>query len=70
MKGIGFSAMAALTIPITGAIPGQKDAFFAILYRASSIVVAVIVTSLLIWICYRLIQLFPIFFRGVERNKA
>ena len=70
MKGIGFSAMAALTIPITGAIPGQKDAFFAILYRASSIVVAVIVTSLLIWICYRLIQLFPIFFRGVERNKS
>lgn len=69
IKGIGFSAMAALTIPITGAIPGQKDAFFSILYRVSSIVVAVIVTSILIWICYRLIKLFPIFFRGVEREE-
>ncbi|MDD9174089.1 DUF2955 domain-containing protein [Aliivibrio finisterrensis] len=69
IKGIGFSAMAALTIPITGAIPGQKDAFFSILYRVSSIVVAVIVTSILIWSCYRLIKLFPIFFRGVEREE-
>lgn len=69
MKGVGFSAMAALTIPITGAIPGQKDAFFAILYRVSSIVVAVIITSLLIWVCYRLIKLFPVFFNGVEREE-
>lgn len=69
MKGVGFSAMAALTIPITGVIPGQKDAFFAILYRVSSIVVAVIITSILIWVCYRLIKLFPIFFRGVEREE-
>lgn len=56
MKGVGFSAMAALTIPITGVIPGQKDAFFAILYRVSSIIIAVIITSLLIWLCYRLIK--------------
>lgn len=69
MKGVGFSAMAALTIPITGVIPGQKDAFFAILYRVSSIVVAVIITSILIWVCYRLIKLFPVFFRGVEREE-
>lgn len=69
MKGVGFSAMAALTIPITGVIPCQKDAFFAILYRVSSIVVAVIITSILIWVCYRLIKLFPIFFRGVEREE-
>lgn len=68
MKGIGFSAMAALTIPITGVIPGQKDAFFAILYRVSSIVVAVIITSVLIWVCYRLIKLFPVFFKGVDRE--
>ncbi|MGF1906783.1 DUF2955 domain-containing protein [Aliivibrio salmonicida] len=68
LKGIGFSAMAALTIPLTGIVPGQKDAFFAILYRASSIIVAVIVTSLLVWICYRLIRFFPIFFRGIERK--
>ncbi|WP_122032723.1 DUF2955 domain-containing protein [Aliivibrio sp. EL58] len=69
MKGVGFSAMAALTIPITGVIPGQKDAFFAILYRVSSIVVAVIITSILIWVCYRLIKQFPVFFRGVEREE-
>lgn len=69
MKGVGFSAMAALTIPITGVIPGQKDAFFAILYRVSSIVVAVIITSILIWISYRLIKQFPLFFRGVEREE-
>ena len=69
MKGVGFSAMAALTIPITGVIPGQKDAFFAILYRVSSIMVAVIITSILIWVCYRLIKLFPVFFRGVEREE-
>lgn len=56
MKGVGFSAMAALTIPITGVIPGQKDAFFSILYRVSSIIIAVIITSLLIWLCYRLIK--------------
>lgn len=56
MKGIGFSAMAALTIPIAGVIPGQKDAFFSILYRVSSIIIAVIITSLLIWLCYRLIK--------------
>ena len=68
MKGIGFSAMAALTIPITGVIPGQKDAFFSILYRVSSIVVAVIITSVLIWVCYRLIKLFPVFFKGVGRE--
>ena len=69
MKGVGFSAMAALTIPITGVIPGQKDAFFAILYRVSSIVVAVIITSILIWVCYQLIKQFPVFFRGVEREE-
>jgi hypothetical protein len=61
--------MTGLTIPLTGIIPGQQDAFFAILYRASSIVVAVIITSILLWIFYRLIQATSIFFRGVERQQ-
>ncbi|HIP76374.1 MAG TPA: DUF2955 domain-containing protein [Psychromonas hadalis] len=67
-KGLGFSAMAALTIPIAGIIPGQKDAFFAILYRVSSIFVGLIVTSAIIWIAYTFIKNTPWLFRGVERQ--
>ena len=55
--GIGFSALSALTIPLTNSlVPGQQDAFFAILYRASSIIVAVIVCSVMFWLGYQLIQ--------------
>ncbi|MGS0693574.1 DUF2955 domain-containing protein [Shewanella sp. 0m-4] len=51
--GIGFSAMSALTVPLTSAfIPEQQDAFFSICYRFSSIVVAVILTSVVIWIVH------------------
>lgn len=51
--GIGFSVMSALTVPLTTSfIPEQQDAFFSICYRFSSIVVAVICTSLAIWITH------------------
>ncbi|MDR8522519.1 DUF2955 domain-containing protein [Shewanella fidelis] len=51
--GIGFSAMSALTVPLTSSfVPEQQDAFFSICYRFSSIVVAVIVTSLMIWLVH------------------
>ncbi|MBL4815758.1 MAG: DUF2955 domain-containing protein [Shewanella sp.] len=58
--GIGFSAISALTIPLTNTmVPGQQDAFFAILYRASSILVAVIATSMMIWLGYKLLKSMP-----------
>lgn len=48
---IAFSAMAALTVPMTSALsPGDKDAFFALLYRFSSIFVAVVVSAVLIYV--------------------
>ena len=54
--GIGFSAMSALTVPLTTSfIPEQQDAFFSICYRFSSIVVAVICTSLAIWVTHHLL---------------
>ncbi len=50
-SAIAFSAMAALTVPLTTALsPGKSDAFFAILYRFSSIFVAVLIAVLLICI--------------------
>lgn len=52
-SSIAFSAMSALTVPLTTSlIPEQKDAFFSILYRFSSIFVAVIMTSIVIWITH------------------
>ncbi|WP_415641138.1 DUF2955 domain-containing protein, partial [Shewanella violacea] len=58
--GIGFSAISALTIPLTKTlVPGQQDAFFAIIYRTSSILVAVVATSVMIWLAYKLIKAMP-----------
>ncbi|MDX2320885.1 MAG: DUF2955 domain-containing protein [Moritella sp.] len=52
-SGFGFSAMSALAVPLTTAFqPGQKDAFFSILYRFSSITFTVVLTSLAIWIVH------------------
>lgn len=52
-SSIGLSAMAALSVPLTTSlIPDQKDAVFAILYRFSSIFVAVVLTSMAIWIIH------------------
>ncbi len=54
--GLGFSAMSALTVPLTSSfVPEQQDAFFSICYRFSSIVVAVIATSLAIWLVHHLL---------------
>lgn len=58
--GIGFSAISALTIPLTNTmVPGQQDAFFAILYRASSILIAVVIGSIMIALGYRLLRWIP-----------
>ncbi|WP_293144777.1 DUF2955 domain-containing protein [Moritella sp.] len=52
-SGLGFSALAALSVPLTTAFkPEQQDAFFSILYRFSSITLAVILTSLAIWLTH------------------
>ncbi|WP_392339650.1 DUF2955 domain-containing protein [Moritella marina] len=52
-SGLGFSALSALAVPLTTAFqPGQQDAFFAIIYRFSSITFAVILTSLAIWLTH------------------
>ncbi|AQS37368.1 Protein of unknown function (DUF2955) [Shewanella psychrophila] len=67
--GIGFSAISALTIPLTNTmVPGQQDAFFAILYRASSILVAVIAASLMIWLGHKLIKSMPWLFSLPRRE--
>lgn len=51
--GLGFSAMSALSVPLTTTFqPGQQDAFFAIVYRFSSITFTVILTSLAIWLVH------------------
>ncbi|HIF9457873.1 TPA: DUF2955 domain-containing protein [Photobacterium damselae] len=56
-SSIAFSAMSALSVPLTTSlVPEQKDAFFSILYRFSSIVVAVILTSIAIWATHIVLQ--------------
>lgn len=58
IKGaLGFSAMSALTVPLTTTlIPEQQDAFFSILYRFSSIFVSVGMTVMVIWILHHWIR--------------
>ncbi len=58
IKGaIAFSAMSALAVPLTTAlVPEQKDAFFSILYRFSSIFVAVLLTAMVIWVVHHWIR--------------
>ena len=52
-SAIGFSAMSALIVPLTTVVvPEQQDAIYSILYRFSSIFVAVTVTILLMWIVH------------------
>lgn len=52
-SSIAFSAMSALTVPLTTSlIPDKKDAVFAIFYRFSSILIAVILTSIAIWVIH------------------
>ncbi|ANQ26721.1 DUF2955 domain-containing protein [Vibrio natriegens] len=55
---IAFSAMSALSVPLTTSlVPEQKDAFFSILYRFSSIFVAVLLTAMVIWVVHHWIRL-------------
>lgn len=50
---IAFSAMSALAVPLTTSlVPEQKDAFFSILYRFSSIFVAVTITAMVMWVVH------------------
>ncbi|TXZ74684.1 DUF2955 domain-containing protein [Vibrio mimicus] len=51
-SAIAFSAMSALAVPLTAIVPETKDAFFSILYRFSSIFVAVIATTMLMWVVH------------------
>ena len=56
-SAIGFSAMSALTVPMTTSlIPEQQDAFFSILYRFSSIFIAVALTVMVIWVAHHWIR--------------
>ncbi|EGQ7933274.1 MFS transporter [Vibrio vulnificus] len=48
-SALAFSAMSALAVPLTAIVPEGKDAFFSILYRFSSIFVAVTATAMLMW---------------------
>ncbi|WP_209113352.1 DUF2955 domain-containing protein [Endozoicomonas sp. G2_1] len=52
--GIGFSAIAALSVPLTTTlVPEQQDATFAYLYRFSSIFVAVLATTAVMYLIDR-----------------
>ncbi|GAK19726.1 LOW QUALITY PROTEIN: permease of the major facilitator superfamily [Vibrio sp. JCM 19052] len=54
---IAFSAMSALSVPLTRSlVPEQKDAFFSILYRFSSIFVAVLLTAMVMWVVHHWIR--------------
>ncbi|WP_394144145.1 DUF2955 domain-containing protein [Vibrio atypicus] len=56
---IAFSAMSALAVPLTTSlVPEQKDAFFSILYRFSSIFVAVTLTAMVMWVVHHAIRLY------------
>ncbi|MGP8307667.1 DUF2955 domain-containing protein [Vibrio sp. YIC-376] len=56
-SAIAFSAMSALSVPLTTSlVPEQKDAFFSILYRFSSIFVAVLFTAMVIWVVHHWIR--------------
>ncbi|MCG6303592.1 MFS transporter, partial [Vibrio vulnificus] len=51
-SALAFSAMSALAVPLTAIVPEGKDAFFSILYRFSSIFVAVTATAMLMWVVH------------------
>lgn len=75
VKGaIAFSAMSALSVPLTTSlVPEQKDAFFSILYRFSSIFVAVLLTAMVMWVVHhwiRIVLLKHPEIRGMSENDA
>ncbi|CAE6948634.1 hypothetical protein ACOMICROBIO_GDFFDHBD_03497 [Vibrio sp. B1REV9] len=68
VKGaIAFSAMSALSVPLTTSlVPEQKDAFFSILYRFSSIFVAVLLTAMVMWVVHHWIRVMLLKFSEVQ----
>lgn len=62
-SALASSAMASLTVPLTTVlIPGEQDAFFSILYRFSSIFIAVVISALFILLMQKILE-----HRGVNR---
>ncbi|MCY9824543.1 DUF2955 domain-containing protein [Vibrio chagasii] len=56
-SALSTSAMAALTVPLTTAlIPGERDAFYAILYRFSSIFIAVLLSAICIFLIQKTLE--------------
>ncbi|MGY0219384.1 DUF2955 domain-containing protein [Endozoicomonadaceae bacterium StTr2] len=56
-SGIAFSAISALSVPLTTSlIPEQQDAFFAILYRFSSIFFVVVMTTMVMWVVHHIVS--------------
>lgn len=65
---IAFSAMSALSVPLTTSlVPEQKDAFFSILYRFSSIFVAVLLTAMVMWVVHHWIRVMLLKHPEIER---
>lgn len=65
---IAFSAMSALAVPLTTSlVPEQKDAFFSILYRFSSIFIAVLLTAMVMWVVHHWIRIMLLKHHEVER---
>ena len=65
---IAFSAMSALAVPLTTSlVPEQKDAFFSILYRFSSIFVAVLLTAMVMWVVHHWIRIMLLKHPEIER---
>ncbi|KZN39272.1 hypothetical protein N480_00155 [Pseudoalteromonas luteoviolacea S2607] len=44
--GIGFSAIGALSVPLTDVVPNLQDAIIVLLYRFSSIFMAIVIAVL------------------------
>lgn len=56
-SALASSAMASLTVPLTTVlIPGEQDAFFSILYRFSSIFIAVVISALFILLMQKILE--------------
>ncbi|WP_169306995.1 DUF2955 domain-containing protein [Ferrimonas sediminicola] len=51
--GIGFAAASALVVLLCGVVPGQADLFFSSLYRFSSILITVTMTTLMLMMFHR-----------------
>ncbi|WP_282176442.1 DUF2955 domain-containing protein [Vibrio nereis] len=65
---IAFSSMSALAVPLTTSlVPEEKDAFFSILYRFSSIFIAVLITAMIMWVVHHWIRVMLLKHPEIER---